>query len=223
MAGAEPVKATTRADWATRFGVPILEGYGATETGPVLALNHLDDPRPGTVGRLLPGIDHRLEPVAGIDGHRLLVRGPNVMAGYLQPGAAGRIEAPEGGWYDTGDIVRLEPEGHVVIVGRARRFAKVGGEMVSLAAAEALAAEVWPGEALGAAALPCPRKGQRVVLAIANPAATLEALRVHARAAGVAEIQQPSELRILPEIPVMASGKTDLPRLQALLEAMDVA
>ena len=93
----------------------------------------------------------------------------------------------------------------------------------SPAAAEALAAEVWPGEALGAAALPCPRKGQRVVLAIANPAATLEALRVHARAAGVAEIQQPSELRILPEIPVMASGKTDLPRLQALLEAMDVA
>lgn len=219
VAGAEPVKDTTRTDWATRFGVPILEGYGATETGPVLALNDLEAPRPGTVGRLLPGIDHRLEPVAGIDGHRLLVRGPNVMAGYLRPDAAGRIEAPEDGWYDTGDIVRVEAEGHVVIVGRAKRFAKVGGEMVSLAAVEALAAQVWPGEPLGAAALPCPRKGQRVVLAIANPAATLEALRTHARAEGVAEIQQPSELRILPEIPVMASGKTDLPKLQTLLEA----
>jgi acyl-[acyl-carrier-protein]-phospholipid O-acyltransferase / long-chain-fatty-acid--[acyl-carrier-protein] ligase len=218
VAGAEPVKATTRAVWSERFGATILEGYGATETGPVLALNDLEDPRPGTVGRLLPGIEHRLEPVAGVDGHRLLVRGPNVMAGYLRAGA-GRIESPEGGWYDTGDIVRLGEDGRIVIVGRAKRFAKIGGEMVSLAAVEALAAEVWPGEPLGAAALPCPRKGQRVVLAIANPAAALDALRARARDAGVAEIQVPSELRILAEIPVMASGKTDFPRLQALLEA----
>ena len=150
---------------------------------------------------------------------RLLVRGPNVMAGYLRPEGGGRIEPPEDGWYDTGDIVRMGEEGHVVIVGRAKRFAKVGGEMVSLAAVEALAAEVWPGEPLGAAALACPRKGQKVVLAIANPAAGLDALRARAREAGVAEIQLPSELRILAEIPVMASGKTDFPRLQALLEA----
>ena len=88
-----------------------------------------------------------------------------------------------------------------------------------LAAVEALAAEVWPGEPLGAAALACPRKGQRVVLAVANPAATLDALRAHARAAGVAEIQLPSELRVLAEIPATASGKTDFPRLQGLLEA----
>ncbi|HRO10580.1 MAG TPA: AMP-binding protein [Amaricoccus sp.] len=219
VAGAEPVKATTRAFWAERFGATVLEGYGATETGPVMALNDLGDPRPGTVGRLLPGIEHRLEPVAGVEGHRLLVRGPNVMAGYLLPGGGGRVAPPAGGWYDTGDIVRLGEEGHVVIVGRAKRFAKVGGEMVSLAAVEALAGEVWPGEPLGAAALPCPRKGQKVVLALANPAATLDALRARAREAGVAEIQLPAELRILAEIPVTASGKTDFPRLQALLEA----
>ena len=103
--------------------------------------------------------------------------------------------------------------------GRAKRFAKVGGEMVSLAAVEALAAEVWPGEPLGAAALPCPRKGQKLVLAIANPAASLSALRARAKEAGIAEIQLPSELRILSEIPVMASGKTDFPRLQSFLEA----
>ncbi len=219
VAGAEPVKATTRADWSDRFGAMILEGYGATETGPVMALNLLDDNRPGTVGRLLPGIEHRLEPVAGVDGHRLLVRGPNVMAGYLMPGDAGRITPPEDGWYDTGDIVRLDKDCDIVIVGRAKRFAKVGGEMVSLAAVEALAAEVWPGEPLGAAALPCARKGQKVVLAISNPAATLDALRARAKAAGVAEIQLPSELRLLAEIPVMASGKTDFPKLQALLES----
>lgn len=223
VAGAEPVKATTRAIWAERFGATILEGYGATETSPVMALNDLDDPRPGTVGRLLPGIEHRLEPVPGIDGGRLSVRGPNVMAGYLRPDGGGRIEPPPGGWYDTGDIVRIGPEGHVVIVGRAKRFAKVGGEMVSLALVEALAAEVWPGEPLGAVALPDPRKGERVVVAIADPAASLEALRQRARAAGIAEILVPSEVRVLDAIPVMASGKTDLPRLQALLAAETAA
>ncbi len=221
VAGAEPVKPATRALWTGGFGAPILEGYGATETGPVMALNDLDDPRPGTVGCLLPGIEHRLEPVPGVDGQRLHVRGPNVMAGYLLPGGDGRVVPPEGGWYDTGDIVRMGLEGHIAIVGRARRFAKVGGEMVSLAAVEALAAEVWPGQPLGAAALPDPRKGQKVVLAIADPDATLDALRAHARAAGVAEIQLPAELRVLPEIPVTATGKTDFPKLQALLVAAD--
>ncbi|TPE51344.1 AMP-binding protein [Amaricoccus solimangrovi] len=219
VAGGEPVKATTRALWTGSFGVPVLEGYGATETGPVLALNDYADPRPGTVGRLLPGIEYRLEPVPGIDGERLFVRGPNVMAGYLRLGGEGAVEPPEDGWYDTGDVVRMGPEGHVTIVGRLRRFAKVGGEMVSLARVEALAADVWPDEPLGAAALPCPRKGQKVVLAIAHPGARLEDLRAHAREAGVAEIQLPAELRVLAEIPVLASGKTDFPRLQALLEA----
>ncbi len=219
VAGGEPVKATTRADWRDRFGATILEGYGATETGPVMALNDLGDERDGTVGRLLPGIEHRLEPAPGIDGMRLVVRGPNVMAGYLRADGAGRIEAPVDGWYDTGDIVRIGGEGHVAIVGRSKRFAKVGGEMVSLAAVEALAAAVWPGEPLGAAALPDPRKGQKVVLAVAHPGATLDDVRARARMDGIAEIQLPSELRILAEIPVMASGKTDYPRLQSLLEA----
>ena len=172
------------------------------------------------MGRLLPGIEHRLEPVAGIDGHRLVVRGPNVMSGYLMPGDAGAITAPPDGWYDTGDIVRLDPEGRVIIVGRVKRFAKVGGEMVSLAGIEALAAEVWPEHPLGAAALTCPRKGQRVVLAVAHPDATLDTLRSERGEAGVAEIQLPSELRNLSEIPVLASGKTDFPKLQTLLEAV---
>lgn len=218
VAGAEPIKAATREIWG-RFGAPIFEGYGATETGPVLALNVPEDQVPGTVGRLLPGIEHRLEPVPGVDGARLLVRGPNVMAGYLLAADPGQVAPPPDGWYDTGDIVRIGPDGHVTIVGRAKRFAKVGGEMVSLAAVEALAAEVWPGEPLGAAALPDPRKGQRVVLAIAHPGAELNTLRAHAQDRGIAEIQLPAELRVLPEIPVMASGKTDFPRLQALLEA----
>lgn len=167
----------------------------------------------------MPGIEHRLEPVPGVDGSRLLVKGPNVMAGYLQPDGDATPEPLPAGWYDTGDIVRMQEDGRITIVGRAKRFAKVGGEMVSLAMIEALAAEVWPGEPLGAIALPCPRKGQRIVLAIADPGASLDALRAHGREMGLTEIQMPSEMRILPEIPIMASGKTDFPRLQAMLEA----
>lgn len=167
IAGAEPVKDATRALWQDRFGVPVFEGYGATETSPVIALNTPEVARHGTAGRLLPGIEHRLEPMPGIEGQRLLVRGPNVMQGYLHAESPDRIEAPAGGWYDTGDAVTIDAEGFVSIRGRIKRFAKVGGEMVSLAAVEGLAARAWPDSAVAAVAVPDARKGNRVILAIA--------------------------------------------------------
>ena len=114
FAGAEKVREETRHLFADRFGVRVLEGYGATETSPVLALNTAMQCRPGTVGRFLPGIEWRLEPVAGIEtGGRLHVRGPNVMLGYLRETAPGVLEPPEDGWYDTGDIVSVDDAGFV--------------------------------------------------------------------------------------------------------------
>ena len=161
FAGAEKVREETRHLFADRFGVRILEGYGATETSPVLALNTAMQCRPGTVGRFMPGIDWRLEPVAGIEtGGRLHVRGPNVMLGYLHETAPGVLEPPEDGWYDTGDIVSVDGAGFVTIVGRVKRFAKIGGEMVSMAAAEALAASLWPEAQHAVISLPDPRKGE---------------------------------------------------------------
>jgi len=93
----------------------------------------------------MPGIAWRLEPVSGLaEGGRLWVNGANVMLGYLRAGRPGAIEAPPGGWYDTGDIVTVDAAGFVRIRDRARRFAKIGGEMVPLGPVEELATAVWP-------------------------------------------------------------------------------
>ncbi len=157
----------------TQFKKPIFEGYGVTETAPVLALSTWAQSREGSVGRLLPGIEARLEPVPGIDeGGRLLVRGPNVMLGYLRAEAPGVLEPPPDGWYDTGDIVTIDEDGFVSIKGRAKRFAKIGGEMVSLAAGRGLAASVWPEDVHAVVAVADARKGEKLLLVTTRPDAT---------------------------------------------------
>ena len=180
-AGAERVSEETRRVWSERFGLRILEGYGATETAPVIAFNTPMHVRAGTVGRLMPGIEHRLDPVPGIDeGGRLLVKGPNVMLGYFRDTAPGVLEPVADGWYDTGDIVAIDADGFVAIKGRAKRFAKIAGEMVSLGAVEDLAARASPSFRHAALARPDARKGEAVVLASEDPdlsRATLDASR----------------------------------------------
>ncbi len=216
VAGAEAVKPATRSLWADKFGVRILEGYGATEAGPVIALNTPMENRPGTVGRALPGIEMQLEDVPGVEGKRLSIAGPNVMAGYLLHGKPG-LHAPADGWYDTGDIVQIAEDGFISIVGRAKRFAKVGGEMVSLAAAEALGADVWPDAHVAAISVPDTRKGERVILVTDQADAERSTLSAAAKAAGIAEITVPSEVMVMDKIPLLASGKTDYPALGAIV------
>ncbi len=159
VAGAERVKDATRLLWQ-KTGTVILEGYGATECAPVIAVNLPKANRHGSVGHLLPGIEARLDPVEGIhEGGKLVVKGPNVMAGYILADAPGKLVAPPGGWHDTGDIVTID-DGFVSIRGRAKRFAKIGGEMVSLASIEAMASSLWPDNTHAAVSLPDPKKGE---------------------------------------------------------------
>ena len=122
IAGAEKLATPVRDLWFEKFGIRIFEGYGATETAPVLAVNTPMAYRRGTVGQFLPGIEWRLESVPGIDqGGILHVRGPNVMAGYLRASAPGVLEPTRSelgeGWYNTGDIVELDDDGFVTICG----------------------------------------------------------------------------------------------------------
>lgn len=217
FAGAEKVREETKRLYAEKFGVRVLEGYGATEASPVIAMNTPHFSRAGTVGKFLPGIEHRLEPVPGIeDGARLLVRGPNIMLGYLRAARPGVIE-PQGAWYDTGDIVAVDADGYVAITGRAKRFAKVAGEMISLAGAEALAAALWPDAAHAVVAVADARKGEALVLVTTQAGATAEALQAHARARGAAELGVPRSVRVVSALPVLGTGKTDYPAVQALL------
>ena len=219
IAGAEKVRDETRRTYADKFGVRLLEGYGATETGPVLALNTAMHNRPGSVGRLMPGVEYRLEPVVGIEqGGKLWVRGPNVMLGYLRAAAPGVLDRPEDGWYDTGDIVDVDARRYVTILGRAKRFAKIAGEMVSMSAAEALAVAVWPGAQHAVLSRPDERKGEQLVLITTQADADARTLLAAARERGVPELQVARIVRVVAAVPVLGSGKTDYAGAAKLLE-----
>jgi acyl-[acyl-carrier-protein]-phospholipid O-acyltransferase / long-chain-fatty-acid--[acyl-carrier-protein] ligase len=215
VAGAEPVKETTRRVYLEKFGKRILEGYGVTETSPVLAFNTPMFNKFGTVGRLFSGIQARLEKVEGVDeGGRLVVKGPNVMLGYLRADKPGVLEPPPEGWYDTGDIVNIDDEGYIAIKGRAKRFAKIGGEMISLAAVEMLAAELWPNYNSAVVAVPDARKGERLILVTDKHSATRADFQVFARSKHAAELMLPSEIIVMEKLPLLGSGKPDLQTIQ---------
>lgn len=217
FAGAERVRDETRKTFADKFGLRILEGYGATEAGPVIAVNTPMFFQAGTVGQLLPGIAAQLDPVPGIaEGGRLSIRGPNIMAGYLKVDAPGVLQPPVEGWHDTGDIVTIDTNGFVTIKGRAKRFAKIGGEMVSLPAVEGYAAALWPDAMHAVVTRPDPRKGEQLMLLTTAPQATASALQAWARANGVAELMVPRDIRILSELPVLGTGKLDYVTMTAL-------
>lgn len=207
IAGAERVKDETRALWA-KHGAVILEGYGATECSPVISVSLPDRNQPGSVGPFLPAVEYRLDPVEGIhEGGRLHVRGPNVMKGYLDPAKPGHVIPPQDGWHDTGDIVTVD-DGIVTIRGRAKRFAKIGGEMVSFAAIEAMIQGLWPDFSHVVVSLPDPRKGEQLVLVTDKPDADRDVLLAHSRGQGFPELWVPKAI-LVSGIPVLGSGKVD--------------
>jgi len=215
VAGGEPVKDSTRRVWMEKFGLRILEGYGVTETSPVVSFNTPMFNKYGTVGRLFPGIEVRLEKVEGVeDGGRMFVKGPNVMLGYLRADKPGVLEPPPEGWHDTGDIVAIDEQGYIAIKGRAKRFAKVGGEMISLAAVEMLAAELWPHYNSAVLAVPDARKGERLILVTDKHSATRADFQAYARSQHAHELMFPSEVIVMDKLPLLGSGKPDLVTLQ---------
>jgi acyl-[acyl-carrier-protein]-phospholipid O-acyltransferase/long-chain-fatty-acid--[acyl-carrier-protein] ligase len=217
VCGAERVKDETRALLRRKYGVVLLEGYGVTETAPVVSVNVPSDNRPGTVGRLMPGIEARIEPVEGIDGAgRLLVRGPNIMSGYLLPSAPGIVQPPKEGWHDTGDVVSIDEDGYLRIHGRLKRFAKIGGEMVSLAICENCASTLWPDVMHAAATLADGRKGEQIVLLSESAEANRADLLAFIQGHGAPELAAPKRVIKVEKIPLLSTGKTDFVAVQKL-------
>ncbi|MCZ8187997.1 MAG: AMP-binding protein [Beijerinckiaceae bacterium] len=209
VSGAEKVKDETRRLWS-HLPAAIVEGYGCTECSPVIACNHPRNNLPGSVGPALPGIQWRLEKVEGIEeGGRLNVRGGNVMLGYMLPSEPGRLQPRHSEWHDTGDIVAIGASGEIIIRGRAKRFAKIGGEMVSLAAIEAQAAALWPDATHVAVTLPDAKKGEQIVLVTDRPDADRAALLAHGRQEGISELFIPRAILVVSAVPVLGSGKVD--------------
>jgi acyl-[acyl-carrier-protein]-phospholipid O-acyltransferase/long-chain-fatty-acid--[acyl-carrier-protein] ligase len=199
----------------------ILEGYGATECSPCISVNVPLRAKHGSAGQFLPGIEHKLEAVEGVaEAGRLFVRGPNVMRGYLS-GDANARSLPSEGWYDTGDIVRVDSEGFVHILGRLKRFAKVSGEMISLAAVEDALTNAFPQFglrfAIAVIARPDESKGERLIAVTNEARLKLEEIREAVRARGLSNLAVPRELKALPDLPRLGSGKVNHRELERSL------
>ncbi len=217
IGGAERVKERTRKLWHEKFDLDICEGYGATEAAPVIACNTPEKNKPGSVGHLVAGLEYNIKAVPGLDkGGRLYVRGPNIMKGYFRAETPCVLERPENGWHDTGDIVSIDADGFVTIKGRARRFAKIGGEMISLAAVEAYAASVWPDNAHAVVGIQDQRKGERLVLITDHDGARRDELSAWAKLHGVSELMIPKKFVFVAELPMLGTGKTDYGKLTRL-------
>ncbi len=219
FAAAEKLQEATALVWSQKFGVRILEGYGATECAPCVSLNTPLEPRYGSVGRLMPGMEYKLEPVEGVtEGGRLFVRGPNVMKGYLNDDANAKFLALDG-WYDTGDIVSVDAEGYLHVRGRMKRFAKVSGEMVSLTAVEDALAGAFPQYGLrcqvAVITRPDESKGEALIAVSNEPKLTLDEIRAAIKSKGLSNLSVPGEIQVVKEIPKLGTGKVNHRELQA--------
>ncbi|WP_078554072.1 AMP-binding protein [Bacillus alkalicellulosilyticus] len=214
IAGAESVKEDTKEMFNNKFGIRILEGYGATEASPLISLNTPLYTKAKSVGKIIPGMEYKLEKVEGIvNGGSLLVKGPNIMKGYL---IHGQGFVPQDGWYNTGDVVEIDEEGFVTITARLKRFAKIGGEMISLQAVEQIAMDTYDDIGFAAVSIPDKRKGEKIILFTSIKEADLKEIKRFVKEKKHSAIFLPSDLHYVEEIPLLGSGKTDYVSLERM-------
>jgi acyl-[acyl-carrier-protein]-phospholipid O-acyltransferase / long-chain-fatty-acid--[acyl-carrier-protein] ligase len=221
IAGAEKLSEEVRKTYHDKFGIRILEAYGATECAPGISMNTPMANLNGSVGQLLPGLEAKLEAVPGIDNGGLLhVKGENVMMGYYLFDEPGMLKPPVDGWYNTGDVVELDAEGYVHIRGRVKRFAKVAGEMVSLEVVEHIANTCAPEKQHAASSIPDAQRGESIILFTTDKVLKREDLQIVAKNLGLPELSVARKIIAVEEIPLLGTGKTDYVTLKQMAEAV---
>ena len=218
VVGGEKLKETTADLWMKKFGVRILEGYGSTETSPVLALNTPMNIKQGTVGRFVPHINYKIKKVAGVEnGGQLFVQGDNVMLGYMKSDNPGKLQPAKDHWYDTGDIVSIDSDGFISIQGRAKRFAKIAGEMVSLTSVEQAVDQLYSGAVQGILTEPDEKKGEQLILITNHEKPSVAELRKFFKEKGFSELWIPKNVIYMKHPPVLGTGKFDYQTAKKLL------
>lgn len=221
VAGAEKLNEEVRKTWTDKFGIRILEGYGATECAPVLAVNTPMASKTGSVGTLMPGLEPKLQQVPGIEeGELLSVRGPNVMLGYYLYENPGVIQAAANGWYSTGDIVKIDEDGFLFIKGRVKRFAKVAGEMVSLETVENIANHASPLHQHAATTQTDAQRGENILLFTTDSTLNREQLSNSAKELGSPELAIARKVIVVEALPLLGTGKTDYVTLKNMAESV---
>lgn len=217
VAGAEKLSEEVRKTYSDKFGIRILEGYGATECAPVISANTPMANLNGSVGQLMPGMHARLDPVEGIkNGGLLLVKGDNIMMGYYLFDQPGILQPPADGWYNTGDIVEIDAAGFLYVKGRVKRFAKIAGEMVSLETVEKIAETAAPDFEHAAITQSDSQRGESIMLYTTDPDLKREDLQIVAKNLGSPEIAIARKIIYIDNIPLLGTGKTDYVTLKQL-------
>ena len=220
VAGAEKLSEEVRKTYSEKFGIRILEAYGVTECAPGISINTPMANLNGSVGQLVPGLEHKLEAVPGIDNGGLLhVKGENVMMGYYLFDAPGVLNPPPEGWHNTGDIVEIDKEGFVHIRGRVKRFAKVAGEMVSLEVVEHIANTAAPDYEHAASTVSDAHRGENIILFTCDKKLKREDLQIVAKNLGLPELAVARKIIAVEAIPLLGTGKTDYVTLKQMAEA----
>ena len=224
VGGADTVPNVLREAFREKHGIEICEGYGATETSPVISANTLDANRPGSVGRPLPGVEVKIvdyqtgeERATGESG-KILVKGDGVMKGYLND-LEETSRSIRDGWYDTGDMGRVDDDGYVWHEGRLKRFVKIGGEMISLVRVEGELEELLPDDVVCCiVGVADASKGARIIAAVTRPVDE-DAIR-KALSRRLPRIAIPKEFIVVDELPETGSGKTDFRTAGAIVQEM---
>ena len=220
VAGAERLRPETKSLYMDKFNTMIFEGYGTTEATPVVTVNIPQKYKTNTVGQFVPAMEHKIIPVDGIkNGGCLLIKGPNIMKGYLMADNPGEIKPLEDGWYDTGDIVEVDEHGFVTIVGRVKRFAKIAGEMISLTGVESYINKSSPEGHNVVVAVADERRGEKLILITNDEQLNRQSVMQAAKEAGVSELLIPKTIILVEEIPILGTGKTNYPAVQKIADS----